>query len=85
MVLQVRVLGERSQERVGSQHRKNLTSPRIAFQEGDLRAEAQMYINSFICWISQRRIQGQTDERALGPTNLGGKKRQGVLDAVGVE
>lgn len=77
-----------SQERVASQHRQEPDLSQDAFQGGDLRAEAQMYINLLQAgqsWIWQRRIQGQTDERALGPTNLGGKRNVGAIEAVGVE
>lgn len=79
MVFQARVLGE-SQERVASQQREEPDLSQDTFQGGDLRAETQMYINSFQAgqsWIWQRRIQGQTDERALGLRNVAGKKKKG--------
>lgn len=58
-----------------------------AFQGGDLRAEAQMYINPLQAgqsWIWQRRTQGQADERALGRTNVEGKRKVEAIEAVGV-
>lgn len=78
------MLGE-SQERVASQHGEEPDLSQDAFSGFDLRAEAQINpLQAGQSWIWRRRIQGQTDERALGPRNLGGKRKVGAIEAVGV-